>query len=69
MTFNDVISLNSVASGAHCVKMVEDVVVTKFAFAISSADEFLVLLCSLRCLRCMQAQYSNYIVQVIVLIG
>jgi len=27
-----------VASGAHCVKVVEDVVVKKFPFAISSPD-------------------------------
>ena len=38
-----VISANSVAFGTHCVKVVEDVV-KKFAFAISSPDEF--LLCS-----------------------
>jgi len=37
-----VISLNSVASGLHCVKVVEDVVVKKFTFASSSPDEFLV---------------------------
>jgi len=30
--------------GAHSVKVVEDVVVKKFTFAISSPDEFLVLL-------------------------
>jgi len=30
------------SSGAHCVKVVEDVVVKKFTFAISSPDEFLV---------------------------
>jgi len=35
-----VISPNSVAQGAHCVK--EGVVVRKFTFAISSPDEFLV---------------------------
>jgi len=48
MTLNGVmavISPNSVASGAHCVKVVEDVVVIKFTFAISSPDEFLVVLC------------------------
>jgi len=28
-------------SGARCVKVVEDVVVKKFTFAISSPDEFL----------------------------
>jgi len=28
----------TVASGAHCVKMVEDVVVKKFTFAISPPD-------------------------------
>jgi len=38
-----VISPNSVASGAHCVKVVEDVVAKKFTFAISSPDEFLVI--------------------------
>ena len=27
---------------AHCVKVVEDIVVKKFTFAISSPDEFLV---------------------------
>jgi len=37
-----VISLNSVASVASCVKLVEDVAVKKFTFAISSPDEFLV---------------------------
>jgi len=48
MTFNGVMALfcvispNSVASGAHCVKVVEDVVVKKSTFAISSPDEFLV---------------------------
>jgi len=51
MTLNGVISIilryftsaNSVASGAHCAKVVEDhVVVKKFTFASSSADEFLV---------------------------
>jgi len=31
-----VISPYSVASGAHCVKVTEDVVVKKFMFAISS---------------------------------
>jgi len=38
-----VISPNSVASEAHYVKVVEDVVVKKFTFAISSPDEFLVI--------------------------
>jgi len=48
MTFNGVMALfgvispKSVASGAHCVQVVEDVVVKKFTFAISSPDEFLV---------------------------
>ena len=37
-----VISPNSVGSGAHCVKVVEGVVVRKFTFAILSPDEFLV---------------------------
>ena len=37
-----VISPTSVVSGAHCVKVVADVVVKKFPFAISSPDEFLV---------------------------
>ena len=37
-----IISPNSVASEAHYVKMVEDVVVKKFTFAISSPGEFLV---------------------------
>jgi len=32
-------SPNSVASRAHCVKVVEDVVIEKFTFAISSPDE------------------------------
>jgi len=36
-------SPNSVASGAHCVKVVEDVVVKMFTFAVSSLDEFLVV--------------------------
>jgi len=52
MTLNDlerrncpyfcVISSNSVASGKHCVKVVEDVVVKNFTFAISSRGVFLV---------------------------
>jgi len=37
-----VISPNLVASGAHCVKMVEDVVVENSTFAILSLNEFLV---------------------------
>ena len=37
------VSLNSVASGAHGIKVVEDVVVKKFTFAISCPDEFLVV--------------------------
>jgi len=37
-----VISPNAVASGVHCVKVVKDVAVKKFTFAISSPDEFLV---------------------------
>ena len=37
-----VISPNLVVSGAQCIKVVEDVVVKKFTFAISSPDEFLV---------------------------
>jgi len=32
------------ASGAHCVKVVEDVVIKKFTFTISSPDEFPVIL-------------------------
>jgi len=40
-----VTSPNSVASGAHCVKVVEVVVVKKLTFAISSPDEFLVGIC------------------------
>jgi len=32
-----------VVAGAHCVKVVEDVVVKKFTLDISSRDEFLVL--------------------------
>jgi len=39
-----IISPNSVASGKHCVKVVEDVIVKKFTFAISSPDEFLVII-------------------------
>jgi len=35
-----VISPNSVASGAYGVKVVEDVVVKKFTFAVSSPDKF-----------------------------
>ena len=35
-------SPNSVASVAHCVKVVEDVVVEKFTFASSSPGEFFV---------------------------
>jgi len=47
VTLNDlplfcVISPNSVASGAYCVKVVEDVIVKKFTFAVSSPDGFLV---------------------------
>ena len=30
------------SSGVHCINVVEDVVVKKFTFAISSPDEFLV---------------------------
>jgi len=45
MTLICVISPNSVASGAHYVKVyVYDVVVKRFTFAISSPDEFLVFL-------------------------
>ena len=53
MTLNDlerrkplfcVISPNWVASGAHCIKVVEDAAVKQFTFAISSPDEFLVIL-------------------------
>jgi len=47
MTLNDLERRNgpyfAVASGSHRVKVVEDVVVRKFAFAISSPDEFLVI--------------------------
>jgi len=32
------------SSGTHCIKVIEDVVVKKFTFAISSPDEFVVLL-------------------------
>jgi len=39
-----IISLNLVASGAHCVKVVEDVIIKKFLFAISSPDKFLVII-------------------------
>ena len=52
MTLNGVMALilryftefGSFGGGAHCVpaKVVEDVVVNKFTFAISSPDEFLV---------------------------
>jgi len=38
-----IISPNLVASGTHNVKAVEDVVVKKFTFAISSPDEFLLV--------------------------
>jgi len=38
--YNCVISPNSVASGAQCVIVVEDVVVKKFTFAMSSSGEF-----------------------------
>ena len=42
-----IISLNSVASGVHhCVKVVEDVSVKKFTFAILSPNEFLVDYCN-----------------------
>ena len=37
-----VISQNSVASGVHCIKVVEGVVVNKLMFAMSSPDAFLV---------------------------
>jgi len=36
--------MNAVASRAHCVKVVEDVVIKKFTFAISSPDGLLVRL-------------------------
>jgi len=49
MTLNSVMALIlryftefGIASGAHCVKVIEDVVVKKFTFAISSPGEFLV---------------------------
>jgi len=38
-----IISPNSVASGAHCVKVVEDVVVKSSRSLFSYPDEFLVL--------------------------
>jgi len=38
------------SSQAHCKKVVEDVVVRKFTFAISSPDEFLVEPCYYRIL-------------------
>ena len=38
-----VISPNSVASGAHCVKIAEGAVVKKFTFASSSSDKCLVM--------------------------
>jgi len=51
MTLNGVMTLIlrffftefGIASGAHCVKVVEDVVVKKFTFVILSPGEFLVL--------------------------
>jgi len=48
--YSCVISPNSVASGANCAKVVEDVVVKKFTFTFSS-DEFHV------CLRHLQYTY------------
>jgi len=42
------ISPHSVAYGAHGVKVVEEFVVKKFTFAISSLDEFLVEICERR---------------------
>ena len=39
-----VISPNSVASGPHCVKVIEDVVANKFTFAMSSPVDFRVVL-------------------------
>ena len=45
------ISPNSVASGAHCVKVVEGVVAKKFTFAIVSPGEFLLLAVSQRQLQ------------------
>jgi len=37
-----IISPNSVASGAQCLKVVEDIVIQTFTLAILSPDEFLV---------------------------
>ena len=37
-----ILSYFTVASAAHCVEVVEDVVVKKFKFAISSHVEFLI---------------------------
>jgi len=45
MAINCVISPNSVASRVHFAKVLEDVVVKKFAFVISSRHEFLVVIC------------------------
>jgi len=53
VTLNDLEQRNgpySVASGAHCQEVIEDVVLKKFAFAISSPDEFLLLLLGRACL-------------------
>jgi len=38
MTLNGVMALSLSYSAAHCVKVVEDVVVKKFTFAISSPE-------------------------------
>jgi len=46
-----VISPNSVAFVAHCVKVVEDVVLKKFTFGGSFPDEFRVKFGVLLCLR------------------
>jgi len=51
MTLNGVMALispNSVASCTQCVKVVEDVVVKKFAFTILSPDVFIVYMSRLK---------------------
>jgi len=52
-TLISVISPNSVASGMHCAKVVEDIVVKMFTFAISSPGEFLAI---------VRQMHENYLV-------
>jgi len=64
MTLNGVMALilryftefDTVASGAHYVKVVEDDIVKKFTFAISPPDEFLVFLRPKYCMHLQTAK-------------